>query len=160
MHVCSLSSRHVPAIGCSPFHLRQTDQCPCDTTVDIRRLQTKFRSSDLLPAAERPAQLRPPTCRCSCSEGASRFDAYIRTARRPDGLILIPWQGRRSLTWNVTVVDIFAASYLATQRPTRSLPSLVNHSNTLRLPPLTFSFQSRWKLSVLRTQRHWNSLSN
>ena len=33
--------------------------------------------------------------------------------KRPDGLTLIPWQGGRSLTWDVTVVDTFAASYLA-----------------------------------------------
>jgi hypothetical protein len=38
----------------------------------------------------------------------------VRTdGKRPDGLTLIPWQGGRSLTWDVTVVDTFAASYLA-----------------------------------------------
>jgi hypothetical protein len=33
--------------------------------------------------------------------------------KRPYGLTLIPRQGGRSLTWDVTVVDAFAASYLA-----------------------------------------------
>jgi hypothetical protein len=26
--------------------------------------------------------------------------------KRPDGLTLIPWQGRRSLTWDVTVSGV------------------------------------------------------
>ena len=33
--------------------------------------------------------------------------------KRPDGLTLVPWQRGRCLTWDVTVVDTFAASYLA-----------------------------------------------
>ena len=33
-------------------------------------------------------------------------------AKRPDGLTLIPWQGGRSLIWDVTVVRPLAASYV------------------------------------------------
>jgi hypothetical protein len=32
--------------------------------------------------------------------------------KRPDGLTLVPWQGGRCLTWDATIVDTFAASYL------------------------------------------------
>jgi len=32
--------------------------------------------------------------------------------KRPDGLTLIPWHGGRSATWDVTVTDTMAASYL------------------------------------------------
>ena len=32
--------------------------------------------------------------------------------KRPDGLILIPWQGSKPLTWDVTVVSTLADSYL------------------------------------------------
>jgi len=32
--------------------------------------------------------------------------------KRPDGLTLIPWQGGRSLVWDVTVVSPLAASYV------------------------------------------------
>ena len=39
--------------------------------------------------------------------GLTRLDG-----KRPDGLTLIPWQGGKSLTWDVTVVSTLAASYL------------------------------------------------
>ena len=32
--------------------------------------------------------------------------------KHPGGLALIPWQGERCLTWDATIVDILAASYL------------------------------------------------
>jgi hypothetical protein len=34
--------------------------------------------------------------------------------KRPDGLTLIPWKSGKCLTWDVTVADTFAASYLGT----------------------------------------------
>ena len=34
--------------------------------------------------------------------------------KRPDGLILVPWQSGRSLTWDVTVMDTLANSYTPT----------------------------------------------
>jgi hypothetical protein len=34
--------------------------------------------------------------------------------KRPDGLTLIPWQGGKNLTWDVTVADTLAASHLPT----------------------------------------------
>ena len=41
--------------------------------------------------------------------GLSRTDG-----KRPDGLTLIPWQGGKSLIWDVTVADTLAASHLST----------------------------------------------
>ena len=32
--------------------------------------------------------------------------------KRPDGLTLVPWQAGRSVTWDVTVTDTLAESYL------------------------------------------------
>ena len=32
--------------------------------------------------------------------------------KRPDGLTLVPWQSGRSATWDVTVVDTLATSYI------------------------------------------------
>ena len=34
--------------------------------------------------------------------------------KRPDGLTLIPWQGGKNLTWDVTVADTLAGSHLPT----------------------------------------------
>ena len=98
------------------LHLCQTHLCPCGSTVDKRGLHglSCKRSSgratrhqqlnDLvyraLRRADVPAAKEPA--------GLTRIDG-----KRPDGLTLIPWQGGRSLTWDVTVVDTFAASYLA-----------------------------------------------
>jgi hypothetical protein len=40
-------------------------------------------------------------------------DGLLRSdGKRPDGLTLIPWQGGRCMTWDVTVTDTFADSYL------------------------------------------------
>ena len=49
--------------------------------------------------ASTPSVLEPP--------GLSRTDG-----KRPDGLTLIPWQRGKSLTWDVTVTDTVADSYL------------------------------------------------
>ena len=40
--------------------------------------------------------------------GLTRLDG-----KRPDGLTLIPWQGGKPLTWDVTVVSTLAASLAA-----------------------------------------------
>jgi len=37
-----------------------------------------------------------------------------RDGKRPDGLSLIPWQGGKPLTWDVTVVSTLATSYVQT----------------------------------------------
>ena len=33
--------------------------------------------------------------------------------KRPDGLILVPWQSRKPLTWDVTAAHTLAASYVS-----------------------------------------------
>jgi hypothetical protein len=74
-------------------------------------LQKKFWKSCTSPTAERP---RLSTLRRADVPSAKEPTGLVRTdGKRPDGLTLIPWQGGRSLTWDVTVVDTFAASYLA-----------------------------------------------
>jgi hypothetical protein len=45
--------------------------------------------------------------------GLSRSDG-----KRPDGLTLIPWQGGKSLLWDVTIADTLAVSHLPTTSTT------------------------------------------
>ena len=49
--------------------------------------------------------------------------------KRPDGLALVPWQNSRCLTWDATVVDSLAPSYLST---TSSLPGSAAEAATVR----------------------------
>ena len=39
--------------------------------------------------------------------GLTRLDG-----KRPDGLTLVPWQGGKPVTWDITVVSTLAQSYL------------------------------------------------
>ena len=32
--------------------------------------------------------------------------------KKPDGLTLVPWKAGKALTWDATIVDTFAASYI------------------------------------------------
>ena len=52
--------------------------------------------------------------RCSGNAEANINDSHNNNNnnKRPDGLTLIPWQGGKSLTWDVTVVSTVADSYL------------------------------------------------
>ena len=43
----------------------------------------------------------------SCSDG-----------KRPDGPTLVPWSDRKSIIWDVTIVDTLAASYIQTTSKT------------------------------------------
>jgi len=95
--------------------LCEEHQCPCGAPVDREGVhglacrQSAGRSSrhyainDLvyraLQRADIPATKEPA--------GLMRSDG-----KRPDGLTLVPWQGGRSVTWDVTVTDTLAESYL------------------------------------------------
>ena len=97
--------------------LCEPHQCPCGTNVDpegthgLACRRSAGRSTrhhvinDLvwraLSRADVPAVKEP--------DGLLRSDG-----KRPDGLTLIPWQGGRCMTWDVTVTDTLAESYLAT----------------------------------------------
>jgi hypothetical protein len=99
-------------LGCA---LCQTHTCPCGATVDALgshalsckrnagRIQRHAYINDLiykaLTRATVPAVKEP--------QGLVRVDG-----KRPDGLTLVPWQSGRCATWDVTVVDTLAASYV------------------------------------------------
>ncbi len=100
-------------LGCG---LCQPHRCPCGTEVDPRgvhglscrrsacRTARHHYLNDLiyraLSRAENPATKEP--------HGLLRADG-----KRPNGLMLIPWREGRSITWDVTICDTVADSYLA-----------------------------------------------
>ena len=95
--------------------LCEPHQCPCGANVDTRgihglsckrsvgRTTRHHAINDLiwraLNKANIPSHKEPA--------GLLRSDG-----RRPDGLTLIPWQGGRCMTWDATVTDTLAESYL------------------------------------------------
>jgi hypothetical protein len=99
-------------LGCA---LCQTHTCPCGATGDALeshalsckrnagRIQSHAYISDLiykaLTIATVPAVKEP--------QGLVRVDG-----KRPDGPTLVPWPSGRCATWDVTVVDTLAASYV------------------------------------------------
>ena len=88
-----------------------------------------------LTRANTPSVLEPP--------GLSRTDG-----KRPDGLTLIPWLRGKSLTWDVTVTDTVADSYLhltskkaggaAENAATRKEDKYVDLQQTYTFIPLAF----------------------
>ena len=96
-------------------NLCQPHTCPCGAQVDSRgihglscrkssgRLARHHNINDLIYRALSKAGV-PSTKE---PVGLLRSDG-----KRPDGLTMIPWQCGKSLTWDVTVADTFAASHL------------------------------------------------
>ena len=96
-------------------NLFEPHQCPCGKLVDasgihglsckrgavraIRHHQLNDIVRRALVSANIPSVLE--------HSGLSRGDG-----KRPDGMTLIPWQGRKNVTWDVTVTDTVADSYL------------------------------------------------
>ena len=68
--------------------------------LQAQRMLWRALSRASIPSVRKPANL-------------SRSDG-----RRPDGLRLIPWRGGKYLTWDVTVADTLAATYLVSARTT------------------------------------------
>ena len=95
--------------------LCQIHQCNCGATVDTRglhafsckrnpgRTQRHHFINDLIWRAMTRAGI--PSVKEP--HGLARADG-----KRPDGLTLIPWREGRSATWDVTVTDTLAASYI------------------------------------------------
>ena len=100
-------------LGCV---LCQTHTCQCGATVDALgshassckrnagRVQRHAYINDLIYKA----MLRAAIPAVKEPQGLVRGDG-----KRPDGLTLVPWQSGRCATWDVTVIDTLAASYVA-----------------------------------------------
>ena len=72
--------------------------------------------------------------------------------KRRDGLTLIPWQGGKPLTWDVTVVSTLAASYLSSSaRSAGGAADLAASRKDAKYTNLTNSYifsQSQWNPTV------------
>ena len=105
---------------CLGLNICESHPFPCGSTVTSREtlviLQKKHRSF-LSPLADERRDLAGfKTCRCSLNKtkGLLRGDW-----KHSDGLTLVPWQRERYLTWNATVVDTLARSYIPTTSMTQ-----------------------------------------
>ena len=97
------------------LNIREPHSCPCGANVDARglhglackrsagRLTRHQQLNDIIWRALKRADIpstKEPT-------GLLRGDG-----KRPDGLILVPWQAGKCLTWDATVVDTLTSSYV------------------------------------------------
>ena len=131
--------------------LCEPNQCPCGKQVDargthglsckrgagrsIRHHQLNDVIHRALTRASTPFVLEPP--------GLSRTDG-----KRPDGLTLVQWQRGKSFTWDVSVTDTVADSYLhltstkavgaAENAATRKEDKYVDLQQTYTFNPLAF----------------------
>ena len=140
----------------------ETHTCPCGATVDSLgqhalscrknpgRVQRHAQINDLihraLIRAEIPSSKEPLSL--------SRDDG-----KRPDGLTLVPWHSGHSATWDVTVVHMLAASYVAQSAVQVFRPEKLRRSqqrgslpSTAVCHPAIFLF--RWLSSLLA---HWRT---
>ena len=97
------------------LELCQPHSCPCGTVVDARgshglscklsagRSLRNFQINDLIFRALKRADI-PSTKE---PNGLVRGDG-----KKLDGLTLVPWEAEKALTWDATIVDRHAASYL------------------------------------------------
>lgn len=96
--------------------LCQTHQCICSEKVDknglhafsCRRNSGRAQRHHFINDIIWRAMARASIPAVKEPHGLARTDG-----KRPDGLTLIPWREGRSATWDVTVTDTTAASYLA-----------------------------------------------
>ena len=152
--------------------LSEPHQCPCGKQVDARgthglsckrRAGRSIRHHQLndiihraLTRASTPSVLEPP--------GLSRTDG-----KRPNGLTLIPWQRGKSLTWDVTVTDTVADSYLhltstkaggaAENAATRKEDKYVDLQQTYTFIPLAFESLGPLTSKVWNFFKSWVAVS-
>lgn len=90
--------------------------CPCGSVVDIRsahsmacrRSKGRMQRHQMINDIVFRALIKAGIPACKEPTGLARTDG-----KRPDGVTLVPWRYGKSLTWDVTVVDTVADSYLA-----------------------------------------------
>ena len=145
----------------------------CDEQMDAQRLHAMVRKK--VPSRiTRYQVLNDIICRSlgSAVIPATKepWSGLVRQdGKRPDGLTLISWQGRKSLVWDVTVVSPLAQSYVdrvatgvgvvAVMAAERKLAKYSNMASNFTFQPIAVENLGAFRLSTLecvsdRTNSH------
>ena len=95
----------------------ESHKCPCGAMVDskgIHSLSCKLGSGKALRHNQINDIIWRALTRAGVPSTKEPNGLCFTDERRPDGMTLIPWSGGRSVTWDVTVVNPLADSYLST----------------------------------------------
>ena len=102
-------------VGRSSMHRGFTARCE-RTQVRITPRTVVFIATTAASRIARHQAINDVIARAITAAGVPVIKEPVGLARldgkRPDGLTLIPWQGGKPLTWDVTVVSTLADSYL------------------------------------------------
>ena len=96
-------------------NLCEPHQCPCGKLVDARGmhgLSCKRGTTRAIHHHQLNDIVRRDLVRANISSVLKPTDLSREDGKRPDGMTLIPWQVGKNVTWDVTVTDTIADSYL------------------------------------------------
>ena len=102
-------------------NLCEPHMCPCGTLVDAKgshELSCKRNAGRSIRNHQLDDLIWRALTRASIPWVNEPVGLFRSDGKRTDGLNLIPWQGGKCLTWNVTVADTLAATYLASASTT------------------------------------------
>ena len=97
------------------LNLCAVHRCPCGAHVDARGIHglSCKRSSGRAARHQQINDLVYRALRRADIPAVKEPNGLVRTdGKRPDGLTLVPWRSGRCLTWDATIVDTLATSYL------------------------------------------------
>ena len=89
--------------------------CPCGANADARGLHglSCIRSTGRFTAHKQLNDIIWRALKRADISAIKEPTGLVRgDGNRPDGLTLVPWQGGRCLTWDATIVDTLAVSYV------------------------------------------------
>ena len=97
------------------INLCEPHQCPCGKLADARsthRLSCKSGTARTIHHHHLNDIVRRALVRANIPSVLEPTSLSREDGKRPDGMTLIPWQGGKNVTWDVTVTDTIADSYL------------------------------------------------
>ena len=95
-------------------NLYEPHQCPCGKLADARGthgLSSKCGAARAIRHHQLNDIVRRALVRANISSVLELTGLSRKDCKRPDGMTLIPWQGGKNVTWDVTITDTIADSY-------------------------------------------------